>query len=350
MATLIRDSFDPYLNTVEASQVWTSISNCTMSATTRFAAGQSLQLMTSALNGTVEAQHLFAATGNTLWFNFALRKGGAIGGAATSEHRVLVLDGATVQCSFTFDNNGGIRVFRGNAATLLGTYAGAFPGGGVWNHFQVKIVIDNAVGSFEIRRDGSDFNDFEVLNVDTQSSATAQATNFQITCGTNNPESFQIDDFWLFDNTVVAGEPSDWIGDSRANQIVPNSDSAAAMSRSAGATNFSNVDELINSAADYVFSSTPGQADEYGNAGFSVPVPDVILGLTVRLAALKTDAGPRTVGTRVRSGATVTDSPGRTVGTTALQYQFRQDLNPNTGAAWTAAEIAAMTFGPRIVT
>jgi len=351
MATIIRDGFDFYATTAEGNTLWSSLSNCTLSASSRFAVGQSLALVTSGLTGDINFQHTFGFNStDTLILNFALRRTSGITGATTGEHRFLFLDDATVQFSFTIDENGGMRFFRGNVATLLGTYSGAFAGGGSWNHFQIKIVISDAVGSFEVRRDGSDFNDFEVLSVDTKITANSFINSVQCVCGQNNPAAHQIDDFWLLDSSVVAGEPSNWIGDVRAVQIMPNSDSIASFGRSAGSTNFSNVDELIASSADYVFGSTPGQADEYGNAGFVAPVPDVIQGLSVRLVALKTDAGPRTVGSRIRTNGVAAEGAGRTITAAARSYVYRHDLNPDTGVAWTAAEIAAMTFGPRIAT
>lgn len=309
-----------------------------------------MRLRISGLTGDQNFAGNFGANLTTIFINFAWSKTAALTAAATASHKFRLFDGATVQCSFTMDENGNIRVFRGDVATLLGTYVAAYPGAGGWNHFQVKIVIDDVAGSFEIRRDGSTSNDFAVTGVDTKTTANAFATSIDCACGSNNPDVYLIDDVWIFDDGVVTGEPSNWIGDARAVQIMPTSDSSVTLSRSAGATNFSNVDELIQSATDYVFGAAAGLVDEYGQPGFGANPPAVILGVTEKVAALKTDAGPRTIGTRTRSGATVQDSAGRTLTSAVINYPFNVDLNPNTGASWTAAELAAMTFGPRIVT
>lgn len=350
MANILRDGFDFYGAVGEAAGNFSSMSgNCTLSATTRFGVGQSLQMATSGLNGAVEwTKTIGFNTTNTIFLHFAFRKGAALGGDLGD--RIRFYDGGTMQFLFRFLANGSIEFWRGDFSLLLGTYASAFQGSGVWNHFQMKIVIDNAVGSIEVRRDGSGTNDFEVFNVDTQMSANAYATAIDACLAQQNAEARQFDDFWIFDNAVVAGEPSNWMGDIRAVQFMPNADSAVALSRSAGATNFSNVDELTQVVTDYVFGAAAGLTDEYTWAGFGVSVPTLILGVTQKVAALKTDAGVRTVGVRTRSGATVLDSAGRTVTTGVLNYPFNIDLNPNTGAPWTAAELAAISFGPRIVT
>lgn len=351
MATRVRDGFDFYSAVTEAAGVWTSIGNCTLSPTTRFGVGQSLGLpAVGFVIGQSSIQAQLGVNSPVVWMNFALRKTAALG-VAGNRHTIRFIDNGTVQCSFILNNNGDIDFYRGSAATLLGTYAGAFQGSGAWNHFQIKVIFGGGVaGSFEVRKDGRASNDYALTGINNIITANTYATAIDGILSGNNPDAHFFDDFWVFDNTVVAGEPSDWLGDVRAVQIMPNSDSSITLSRSGGATNFSNVDELINSSADYVFGATAGLVDEYGNPGFSAPVPTFILGLTEKVAALKMDAGPRTIGTRTRSGATVQDSAAKTLSTSVVNYPFNVDLNPNTGAPWTAAEIAAMTFGPRIVT
>lgn len=352
MATKFRDGFDFYGSLTELpGNQGASSSLAALSASTRFSVGQSLRLAISGATGATTVLFPFNSfSTDTVFINFSHMRTAGVGGS-TAQHRMVLADGSTAQVSWTFDSSGDMRFFRGDFAVLLGTYTGAYPGGGVWNHFQIKVVIgDGVAGSIEVRRDGSDFNDFELLGIDTKTSANFSATILEVEVGSSGPDTHSIDDLWVVDSGVVTGEPVTWLGDVRAVQIMPNSDSIVALSRSSGTTNFSNVDELINSSVDYVFGSAAGLADEYGNAGFSAPIPDVIQGLSVRSVALKTDAGPRTVGVRVRSGATVLDSTGHTVTSAALNYPDRYDLNPNTGLAWTAAELAAMTFGPRIVT
>lgn len=345
MATLIRDSFDFYGSTTEAAGLWTAFPNASFSATTRFGIGQSLVSNTAALNITLQGS--FGVNASTLFVNFSHAQIAAL--SFGDKQTMRFFDGSTVQCSFTLNADGSIDFFRGSQTTLLGTYVSAFSGSGDWAHFQIKIVFSNTVGSFEVRKNGNFTNDFTLTGVDNCSNANEFANSIDMITTDGGAPAQLFDDMWIFDNTIVSGEPSDWIGDARAVQDMPNSDSIIALGRSAGVTNFSNVDELTNSNVDYVFGSTSGLVDEYGHAAI-LPIPVAILGVSVRAIALKTDAGPRTVGLRVRSGAVVTDSPGVAIGTGARTVVYDVDLNPNTGLAWTPAELAAATFGPKIVT
>lgn len=348
MASLLRDGFDSYGAISEAlGGVWTSLGSSTLSATTRFSSGRCLALPT-VVAGVLGLAGVLGANAGTLFLNFSYSKAAAIGGSA-NQQSIRLLDSATAQCTITFNGSGDIRVYRGDASVLLGTYAGAFSGSGAWDNFQIKIIFGAGVaGSVEIRKNGNTVADFLLTGINNITTANAYANAVDIITESSSPGAHSIDDMWIFDNTVVAGEPSDWLGDIRAIQVVPNSDSAIGLTRSTGATNFGTVDELINTSADYVSGGAVALVDEYGNAGIT-PAPSSILGVTVRQTALKLDAGPRTLGARVRSGATVSDSAGRNLSAAMVSYPFNYNLNPNTGLAWTTAEIAAMLFGPKIV-
>lgn len=347
MSHIIADGFDDYGVKTEAVGLWTSLGGMNLSAVTRFGVGQSVVSSTSlGVTGWVTP---FGQNASTIFLTFAHTQVSAVAGS-TRSLALRIMDGTTVQCTIDFNNNGNLEFYRGDGAALLGTYIGAFNGSSNWAHFQIKIVLSNTVGSFEVRKNGSAVNNFTLSGVDNVNSANefANATD-NLTRSNFDMFAQTFDDLWIYSGAVVAGEPSDWIGDVRAIQVVPTSDSTVQLSRSAGATNFSNVDELINSGADYVFSSTAGQVDQYGNAGLASP-PAAILLAQFREKAFKMDAGPRTVGLRVTSGATVSDSPGVAVGIAAQTVHYNLFRNPDTEAAWTAAEVAAMLHGPRIVT
>lgn len=345
MANRVRDGFDFYSALTEAVGVWTALGTGSISATTRFGAGQSLLLSTTLNNISLSASF---TNSTTLFLNFALMTASAVG-AAQTKCSFRFLDAGTVQCSLVFDQDGSMKFYRGDLTTLLGTYAGAINGSSTWGHFQVRIVFSNTVGTISIRKNGATVDDFALTGLDNCSTANEFCNQFSSRITDGGAPAYFIDDFWLFDNTVSGGEPITWIGDNRAVQLMPNSDSAIALTRSGGATNFSNVDELINSAADYVFGTTAPLIDEYGNGGLAV-APSSILGVTVRATALKMDAGARTAGLRVRSGATVSDSPDSAMSTTAASIAYNIDRDPNTGAAWTNANLTAMIHGPRIAT
>lgn len=350
MASRVRDGFDFYGALSEGTgDIWTAMGagNAAFSSTTRFSAGQSLSLATNVAPGVVLLAAPLGANSTTLYWNFAWRKATAVNGAYL-DYRMKWYDGATVQCSMTLSTDGKFTFHNGDGGTILGTYTGAMAGSGTWNHFQIKLVINGSTGSFEVRKDNSSTASFLITGVNTKVTANAYTNSIVLACSGSIPDSYQIDDFWMFDDAVNGVEPTTWTGDVRAIQIVPNSDSAVAFTPSTGITNYSLVHELTNNNTDYVSGSTIGTVDEYGNPGFGT-TPYGILGVTVKQTAFET-GGVKTLGSRVRSGATVVDSTGKSLTTASVEYAFNQDTDPNTGVAWTAAGIAAAKFGPKVVT
>lgn len=97
----------------------------------------------------------------------------------------------------------------------------------------------------------------------------------------------------------------------------------------------------------YVSSSSPGAVDLYGNPGLPI-TPQSIIGLSVRSFQRKGDAGARSGQVRLKSGATTVDGASVPLGTTYGNVYKIQDVDPNTGVAWTASGILNALFGPRV--
>jgi len=348
MSHILQDSFDPYGSTAEAAGLWDSLGQGVLSTNSRFGVGQSCRPGSSNLH--VSHLKTFNQDAATVFVTFAFGRYNVLPGGG-GNFRARLYDGATVQCSWEFTGAGTIEFYRGNGTTLLGTYNGAFSGSatGVWQHFQIKAVMSNTVGSFEVRKNGSLVADFILTGVDNCSTVNEYANRYDILTLASSLDQVFFDDMWIYSGAVVAGEPSDFIGDCRAVQLVPTSDNSVTFSRSAGAANYENVDELINASADYVFAGSAGLLDLYGNPGF-VTAPASILCLTARAMVFKTDAGIRTASLRVSSNGITSDRAAVAVGSTIGSITHPVFLDPNTGVAWGAAAVAASLFGPRTVT
>jgi hypothetical protein len=115
--------------------------------------------------------------------------------------------------------------------------------------------------------------------------------------------------------------------------------------------NFSCVDEAQqNALTDYVFDSTPGDADFYGIASIA-STPASIIAVTTRAYMQKSDAGSRTAAVQLKSGATTVASPTLTLSSSGWLWAWRTDtVDPATGAVWTAAAVNNVTIGPMTVT
>lgn len=104
-----------------------------------------------------------------------------------------------------------------------------------------------------------------------------------------------------------------------------------------------------NTTTDYVYDSTPGDADFYG-IGTIASTPASTIAVTTRAYMQKSDAGSRTAAVQIKSGSTTVASPTLTLTTSGWQWAWRMDLtDPATGAAWAAAAVAAATIGPKVV-
>lgn len=347
MANKLRDSFDWYGAVAQAAGgIWSSFGNATLNAAnTRFGVGQSAALAVNSSNVALQAS--FSNTTNVVFFTFAHMLNIALTGSLSTSWRFN--DTATTQFEIRLSENGSISFYRGTG-TLLGTYGGAIPGSGKWVHFQIKIVIDSVNGEFHVRKNGNSNDDYTLTGVNNSGAGTTKVNGITTTGNSLTVPSAQYyDDMWIFDNNNLGdGAPFDWIGDVRSIQIVANSDIVTNLNRSAGALNYANIDELINSLTDYNYSSVPGAYDEYGNAGWGSYNPSQILGLSVRSQMYKDVAGNREGACRIRSGASAAVGPSVAVGTssTSQPVWYYVDLDPATSAPWSQSGVANLAFGP----
>jgi hypothetical protein len=330
MAWNFSDGFDLYAAGADAlNGYWDSGGTGFVFAAGRFAGSQALSsntngvYLTKSSNSNDAVHHVVCAfqagslTGSILGIYFQL------------------LDGATGQCCIVFRSDGAILLTSGTpAGTVLATYAGAFTVTNTWYAFECEVVIHNTTGSFTVRKNGNPTADFTLGSLNTRGGTANNYAN-KLTIGRSATTSHLIDDlYWRSDSAVA------WMGDIRCVTRMPASDASVQFSRSTGATNFSCVDEAQqNALTDYVFSSTPGQADFYG-IGSIASTPTQVFAVTTRAFAQKSDAGTRTLAAQIKSGATVVASPTVVLTTSNWQWAWRTDVtDPATGAAWTPAGV-----------
>lgn len=110
------------------------------------------------------------------------------------------------------------------------------------------------------------------------------------------------------------------------------------------AGNFAAVDDpQQDGAASYNSSSTVGQSDLYGLAPLSA-TPGSIVGVTTRAYMEKSDAGTRIAAVQLQSGSA--NVQGSLVLNTVWSWAWRSDqVDPNTGAAWTATAVNNAQIG-----
>lgn len=227
MAWSFGDGFDLYAVPADAiNGYWDSGTAAFSLATGRFPGSRALAISGSSYylvksSGANDAVHHLV---------FAFAWPGTLGGSGLF-CTMQLLDGATVQCSISFRQDGAILLHSGNVSTLLATYTGAFPGSSIWTAFEIEVVINNATGSFTVRKNGNASNDFTATGLNTRGgTANNYANRFQI--GSQNTGNAELVDdlFWRSDASSVA-----WMGDIRCYTRMPNVDASLHFTPSASA-------------------------------------------------------------------------------------------------------------------
>jgi len=109
------------------------------------------------------------------------------------------------------------------------------------------------------------------------------------------------------------------------------------------------ADPQQDTTTTYVYDSTAGHADLYTIATIG-STPSSTLAVTTRAYMLKSDTGSRTAAVQLKSGATTVASSTLTLTTSGWQWTWRTDtVDPNTSAAWVAANVDAALIGPTVI-
>lgn len=140
------------------------------------------------------------------------------------------------------------------------------------------------------------------------------------------------------------------IGAQRILTLPPTRDVSAQFARSSGTQGYSLLDDTNFIAdADYIESSVVGDKDYYGIQSTDLPyIPETINAVVLKSIERRTDYGPRTVKLNMElSGSVISSAEYR------LLQSYKVDLfysvTTPTGVAWTATNLANVTFGPEIV-
>ena len=344
MAWELGDSFDFHgaqSDMTLAGSIWatTTGGNIGTGVYTRFGVGVGKDLSNGGADTTITNTF---GNDTTIYVNFAFNHNVTLGGTTTTEIGVVLRDGTNKQVGIYWLNNGNIIVTSGAFnGTVLGTWTGAFVGV-QWNHYQIKVVINNTTGSVEIRKNGNTSDDYSLTGINTRNGSTNNYANNVSFYGNNG--AMYIDDFYVFNDQ--GAQPNTWQGDVRAQQLMPNSDSSVTWTKSTGASNNACVNELQeNGDTNYVSTNTINNVDLYGTAGLST-TPNAIINVVLKSFVRMDDAGPHTYKARMSSGGTVLDG-GNLALTSNYQWNWINYLtDPHTSAAWTASGVNAALIGP----
>lgn len=334
------DSFDHY-GSADIGLKWTAIVGpATIAPTSGRRGGGALRLAPSLT--TSLRKDLVGAP--TLIFGAAIRLGSF--GGSTYGRTFLTFGGTAAQHVFlAVTDDGTVQAYRkATSDVLLGATTAAAVPLGVYFYCELKVTVSATVGTLKVLINGA-----TVLNLINQNTLGAGAAELvtRVTLaapGTNagiDPTFF--DDLYICDTQGAVN--TDFFGDVRVDLLLPNADGTYLnFTPDTGTVHFSRVNELVADASTSVASSTVGHKDSYQFADLAA-VAGVIRGVQIVDAALKDDAGARSIAHLVKSGATEVTSVAIPLSTDRKLYTTVQETDPATGAAWTQAGVNGAEFG-----
>lgn len=241
-------------------------------------------------------------------------------------------------------NNGQIQLYRFNKAggTKIAESAADVVQFNVQHHILVELVLHNTTGSILIKIDGDTV--LSATGLDTNHLTTAVASDIRLWGdGSTNEAAVQWSHVALADTSgEITGQPI-------VEALFPDgAGNYSQWNRSAGATNYSNVDETTpDDDTTYNYESTAGDRDSYTYSNMLHNAAS-ILAVALVPRVKKDDATARTVKRFVRISGT--DYDGTAVGVPA-GYAYLQEVlqtNPATAAAWTPTEVNALEAGIKV--
>lgn len=246
---------------------------------------------------------------------------------------------ARIQVGIGFDvTNFQIVAYRGT--TEIGRTAAGVFALDTWYRLEWDITFDDSAGAITLRLGGADV--LTLTSVDTNNGLSNVCNGIRLNhfVQSNAALSMLYDDLVLMDTT--GSHLNSFIGDCRIDRIAPSADVSTALTGTGtGAGNWDRVDDLGIDATNYV-EGTAGQTDIYEleNLGSTTE----ILGLTIRARAFRTgtDLFKLRFGLQAGAGAVVSDTAQITMNAAATPIRVAMDINPDTGVAWTPAEIDAL--------
>jgi hypothetical protein len=235
----------------------------------------------------------------------------------------------------------------GTGGTLLATGTTAYPGN-VWHYVEVRCIVSDTVGVVEVRIDGQTTNEVS-FSGDTKNAGTS--TNID-SVGFGNVSGTPSANFadWYILNTLGTYNNT-WLGDVAVRVLKPSGNGTTTqLTNSAGnqTNNYTYVDEVPASSADYTGAQASGLADTYNLADLPAGVATVY-GVQVDATIGKSDANLAQAKIRTRSGGSDFTPNTYTLSTTYQEFRELSEVDPATGLPWTTGSVNGLEAGMETV-
>ncbi len=343
MALIFMDGFDHYA-TADLTGKWTSLNNApTIAAGVGRRGTQALSFGASSTLGCAKTMPTSGATW-TMGFAIFLRTG-TVGQGALCQFT----DAGADQIGLYLNTDLTVQM-RKNTTTLDSSSVATLTAG-VWQYLELKVVINNTTGTYEVRLNG--VNILSGTGKNTRSTANNSANGIKLGCLTNGLSGMIVTTGWYVDDLYVCdgsgGSNTTFLGDSRIDTLLPSGAGNTTQFTASAGSNYDCVNEALeNGDTDYVQSSTATNKDTYAYSDLS-HTPTSVFGVQINLWAKKDDSGARTVCAVTRSGGSDTDGATQAPNTSYSDLLEMLNQDPNGPAAWTKTSVNAAEFGIKVV-
>lgn len=326
------DGFDHYA-AADITKKWTTADSATMTGTSGRRSGGGLFYGGNAAG----AQKTIDANVATIIVGVAFKQ--AVLGMGNGN--IQLFDTATKHLIVGVNADGSVSVCRGSTSTVLGTTALGLISSATYNYLEIKATIHDTTGSVTLKLNG-----VQVLNLtsqDTRNGGNATVNTVRLQSPASSAD-VTYDDFYICDTSGSTN--NDFLGDVRIDTLYPTSDgNYSQFTPSTGTTHYTLVDETTPNTTDYNDGNAVGDRDSYGMGNLTALSSQTVYGVQVNAAALKDDAGTKSVATFVRSSSTNGDGASAALSTAQTYVSQIFETNPNGSVAWTESTVNAAEVG-----
>ena len=292
------------------------------STSTRFGVGRSLQ-NPGMLRFTASSQVFvgFAGLRNQYDSNFNGWFIAFYGDGGMTKHWMLNID------------TSGFVVMRGSTVIA----SGALPQGfnvTQWNYYEISSTIDSVSGTIVIKTNGQ-----TVINFTGNTRNGGTSTNIDAIAQGQYFTTSWYDDLYICNSTGSAPYNT-FLGELKIQTLSPNAAGSSTQFTPSSGANYTTVNEMPYSAAQYVSSSVVGNRDLYNFADLSTV--GTIHAVQNNFVAKRTDVGAISIKSAIKSGAAMSYGSIASTNTYDTTVMDTRTVDPNTSSSWTAAAVNSL--------
>lgn len=276
---------------------------------------------------------------STIYVGMALNLDAA--GATNGSTVIQLMEAGAIHVGLSIVSDGTLRLWRTTSATLIKATGPAVFSFSRWVFLELKAVISDTAGAFEVRLDGINVLDSTAGGpFDTRNANTGVVT--QVQWNGIGSSGLMETDWYINDSTGT--DNNTFAGDSRVDAKMPNAAGAFSDFTPSAGSNYQNIDDgnSPDDDATYNESNTATHKDTFKTDN-TPSLSGAIKAVSVFVRAKKTDAASRLYRSILRLSGVQANGPDRSL---VSSYADKQDIferDPN-GNVWTASNLNSTNF------